>query len=253
MTAATGSRRVALVTGGSRGIGRATAIALAAAGNAICVNYRDPTQAELADSVVAAIAEAGGYAVAIEGDISKREDVDALFRAAQEKLGPVEILVNNAGITRDTLLLRLSDDEWDVVLNTNLRGAFMCTRAAMRSMVRARWGRVINISSVVGIMGNPGQANYAAAKAGMIGFTRAVAREVANRGITVNAVAPGFITTNITEDLPPELKARMLDAIPAGRFGTPEDVAEVIAFLASDASRYVTGQVLNIDGGFLTA
>ena len=245
------SRRVALVTGASRGIGRAIALALGAAGCAVCVNYR--AQAEAAEEVVSTISQAGGRAIAVQGDIAKRDDVDALFRQVQEELGPVQILVNNAGIRHDALLLRLSDDDWDTVLDTNLRGAFMCTKAAMRSMVKARWGRVINISSVVGLIGNPGQANYAAAKAGLIGFTRAVAREVANRGITVNAVAPGFITTDITEDLPAELKARILDSIPAGRFGAPDDVAGVVAFLASDASRYMTGQVLTVDGGFVTA
>ncbi|MDB5073955.1 MAG: 3-oxoacyl-(acyl-carrier-protein) reductase [Chloroflexi bacterium] len=242
---------MALVTGASRGIGRAIATALAASGHAVCVNYR--TQADAAQEVVDTIAKAGGRAVAIRGDVSKREDVDALFRQVQESLGAVTVLVNNAGITRDTLLLRLSDDDWDAVLDTNLRGAFMCTKAAVRSMIKARWGRVINISSIVGLMGNPGQANYAAAKAGMIGFTRAVAREVANRGVTVNAVAPGYIATDITEDLPAELKAKVLEAIPAGRFGEPEDVADVVAFLASDSSRYITGQVLNVDGGFVTA
>ena len=251
MAEAAGTHRVAVVTGASRGIGRATAIALGAAGFAVCVNYR--AQAAAAEEVVETITGAGGSAVAVQADIAKREDVDALFRQAQETLGPVAVLVNNAGITRDTLLLRMSDDDWDQVLDTNLRSAFMCTRAVMRSMVKTRWGRVINISSVVGLMGNPGQANYAAAKAGLIGFTRAVAREVANRGITVNAVAPGYVTTDITSDLPSDLKARVLEAIPAGRFGTPEDVADVVVFLASDASRYVTGQVLNVDGGFVTA
>ncbi len=251
MTDTASSRRVAVVTGGSRGIGRATAIALGAAGCAVCVNYR--AQAEAAEEVVATVRAAGGHAVAVGADVAKREDVDSLFRQAQEALGPVEILVNNAGITHDALLVRLSDDDWDRVLDTNLRSAFMCTKAAMRAMIKARWGRVINISSVIGLVGNPGQANYAAAKAGMIGFTRAVAREVANRGITVNAVAPGYIATDINVGLPAELKARVLDAIPAGRFGTPEDVAEVVVFLASDASRYITGQVLNVDGGFVTA
>jgi 3-oxoacyl-[acyl-carrier protein] reductase len=168
-------------------------------------------------------------------------------------MGPVAVLVNNAGITRDTLLLRLSDDDWDAVLDTNLRGAFMCTKAALRAMVKSRWGRIINISSVVGITGNPGQSNYAAAKAGLVGFTRAVAREVANRAITVNAVAPGYIETDITEELPAALKAKVLELIPAGRFGAPEDVADVVAFLASDASRYITGQLINVDGGFVTA
>jgi 3-oxoacyl-[acyl-carrier protein] reductase len=251
VTAEQQTPRVALVTGASRGIGRSIAIALAASGHAVCVNYR--SQADAAQDVVDTIAKGGGRAVAIQGDISKRDDVDALFRQMQESLGAVSVLVNNAGITRDTLLLRLSDDDWDTVLDTNLRGAFMCTKTAVRSMIKARWGRVINVSSIVGVTGNPGQANYAAAKAGMIGFTRAVAREVANRSVTVNAVAPGYISTDITEDLPAELKAKILEAIPAKRFGAPEDVADVVAFLASDASRYITGQVLNVDGGFVTA
>lgn len=245
------ARRVALVTGASRGIGRASAIALAATGHAICVNYR--AQAEAALEVVRAIRVADGEAIALQADVARREEVDALFKRTAEELGPVAVLVNNAGITRDTLLMRLSEDDWDVVLDTNLRGTYLCTKAAIRAMLKARWGRVINISSVVGITGNPGQANYAAAKAGMIGFTRAVAREVANREITVNALAPGYITTDITQDLPDELKAKVLEAIPAGRFGTPEDVAAVVAFLASDAARYITGQVINVDGGLVTA
>jgi 3-oxoacyl-[acyl-carrier protein] reductase len=251
MATESNARRVALVTGASRGIGRAIAVALGELGYPVCVNYHSHAQG--AQEVVDRIMHAGGQAIAVQGDVSKRAEVDALFRQVQDGLGPVTVLVNNAGITRDMLLLRLSDDDWDAVLDTNLRGAFMCTRAAMRSMVKARWGRVINVSSVVGIAGNPGQANYAAAKAGLIGFTRAVAREVASRAITVNAVAPGYITTDITENLPAELKATVLAAIPAGRFGVPEDVADVVAFLASDASRYITGQVLNIDGGFVTA
>jgi 3-oxoacyl-[acyl-carrier protein] reductase len=239
------------VTGASRGIGRAIAVALGASGYAVCVNFR--SRADAAQAVAASINEAGGHAVAVQGDVSKREDVDSIFRQVQELLGPVAVLVNNAGITRDTLLLRLSDDDWDAVLDTNLRGAFMCTKAALRSMVKSRWGRVINISSVVGITGNPGQSNYAAAKAGLVGFTRAVAREVANRAITVNAVAPGYIETDITEDLPAALKSKALELIPAGRFGAPEDVADVVAFLASDASRYITGQLINVDGGLVTA
>jgi 3-oxoacyl-[acyl-carrier protein] reductase len=245
------TRRTALVTGASRGIGRAAAIALAAAGFAVCVNYR--AQEEAARAVVRAIREADGEAIAIGADVSKREEVEALFRQVGEQLGPPAVLVNNAGITRDTLLLRLSEDDWDAVLDTNLRGAYLCTKAALRPMLKARWGRIINVSSVVGLTGNPGQANYAAAKAGLIGFTRSVAREVANRAITVNALAPGYITTDITQDLPEELKAKVLEMIPAGRFGTPEDVADAAVFLASDAARYITGQVLNVDGGFVTA
>lgn len=245
------TRRVALVTGASRGIGRASAIALAAAGYAVCVNYR--AQEEAAQAVVQAIRDADGEAVAIGADISRREDVEMLFQRTSEALGPVAVLVNNAGITRDTLLLRLGEDDWDAVLDTNLRGAYLCTKAALRPMLKARWGRIISVSSVIGLTGNPGQANYAAAKAGLIGFTRSVAREVANRNITANALAPGYITTDITQDLPEELKVKVLEMIPAGRFGTPEDVADVVVFLASDAARYITGQVLNVDGGFVTA
>jgi 3-oxoacyl-[acyl-carrier protein] reductase len=251
MTATEASARVALVTGGSRGIGRACALALAASGFTVAVNYL--ARAEAAQAVVESIVQAGGQALAVRADVSQREDVEALMRQTRERLGPLSVLVNNAGITRDGLLLRMTDDDWDAVLNTNLRGAFLCTRAALREMIKARWGRVINISSVVGITGNAGQANYAAAKAGLVGMTRSVAREVASRAITVNAVAPGYISTDITEPLPAELKAGILAAIPAKRFGTPEDVAGVVAFLASDAAQYITGQLLNVDGGFVTA
>jgi len=245
------SQRVALVTGASRGIGRATALALGRTGHSVCVNYL--SQSEAAQEVVELITQAGGRAIAVQADVSKHEEVDALFRQVQEKLGQVAILVNNAGGIRDRLLVHTSDDDWDAVLDTNLRSTFLCTRAAARPMVKARWGRVINLTSVVGIIGNPGQSNYAAAKAGVVGFTRAVAREIGSRSITVNAVAPGYIVTDATEVMTPELQAKLVDAIPLGRSGTPEDVAEVIAFLASDAAQYITGQVINVDGGFVTA
>ncbi|HWE61289.1 MAG TPA: 3-oxoacyl-[acyl-carrier-protein] reductase [Chloroflexota bacterium] len=243
--------RVALVTGGSRGIGRAIALALGAAGYAVCVNYK--AQEAAAQEVAQQITTSGGKAVAMRADIANREEVETLFRQTVEQLGPVAVLINNAGITRDTLLLRLSEDDWDSVLDTNLRGAYLCTKLAVRGMLKARWGRIINISSVVGLTGNPGQANYAAAKAGLIGFTRAVAREVADRNITANAVAPGYIATDITERLSDEMKARILSNIPAGRFGTARDVAGVVAFLASDAAGYITGQVITVDGGLVTA
>ena len=244
------AQRVALVTGGSRGIGRACALALSAAGYAVAVNYR--AQAEAAEEVVAEIVKAGGIGMAVPADIAQRDAVETLFKLVTERLGAVAVLVNNAGITRDNLLLRVSEDDWDAVVDTNLRGAYLCTKVALRPMLKARWGRVINISSVVGITGNAGQANYAAAKAGLLGFTRSVAREVAERAITVNAVAPGYIITDITAGLPESIKEQILASIPAKRFGTPEDVADVVTFLASDAARYITGQVITVDGGLVT-
>ena len=237
----------ALVTGASRGIGRAVALRLAADGAAVAVNYHTG-EAEAAE-VVAAITGAGGTAVSIGGDVSDASQAAATVAAAQEALGGLDILVNNAGITRDNLVLRLSEEDWDAVLDTNLKGAFVCTKAALRAMVRQRSGRIINMSSVVAGTGNPGQANYAAAKAGLIGLTKTVAREVASRGITVNAVAPGFISTRMVEAITEEQQALVLDRIPLARFGTPEDVAACVSFLASDDAAYITGQVLGVDGG----
>ena len=241
--------KVAVVTGGSRGIGRAIATTLAAAGAAVVVNYKGNQAA--ADAVVAEIAGAGGQALALQADISQQAEVEQMFKAVIERFGKVDILVNNAGITRDGLLLRMKEDDFDAVLATNLRAIFLCTKAVLRPMTKARSGRIINISSVVGLMGNAGQANYAAAKAGMIGFTKSTAREMASRSITVNAVAPGYIETELTGVLSDQIKGAILESIPLGRLGTPQDVANMVCFLASDAAAYITGQTLTVDGGMV--
>ncbi|WP_322511177.1 3-oxoacyl-[acyl-carrier-protein] reductase [Chloroflexus sp.] len=243
------SGRVAIVTGGSRGIGRATAERLAASGATVVVNYRG--NAAAAEATVAAITGAGGKAVAVQGDVSQPADVEHLVKTTLEQFGRIDILVNNAGITRDNLLLRMKDSDFDEVIATNLRGVFLCTRAVLRPMTKQRFGRIINITSVIGLIGNAGQANYAAAKAGIIGFTKSTAREMASRGITVNAIAPGFIETEMTEALSDETRKAILATIPLGRFGQPAEVAGLICFLASDAGAYISGQTLTIDGGMV--
>lgn len=241
------SGKVVLVTGASRGIGRATAVALAGAGAAVVVNYRGG--AEAAQEVAQEIEAAGGRATTVQADVSVAADVERLIKATTDTYGSLHILVNNAGIARDNLLLRMKDDEWDAVLNTNLRAAYLLTKAVLRPMMRARWGRIISITSVVGLAGNAGQANYASAKAGLIGFTKSVAREMAARGITANAVAPGFIETDMVANLGENLREGVLGQIPLGRMGQPRDVAQAIVFLASDAAGYITGQTLAVDGG----
>ena len=235
----------ALITGGSRGIGRQVALRLAAEGVAVAVNY-NTGEAEAAIVVEEAIA-LGVNAIAIKGSVAA--DADALVAATVSQLGSLDILVNNAGITRDNLLMRMAEEDWDAVMDTNLKGAFLCTKAAIRPMLRQRSGRIINMSSVVALTGNAGQANYTAAKAGLIGFTKTVAREVASRGITVNALAPGFIETRMVEELGEDLKKKIMKRIPLARFGSTEDIAASVAFLASEDAAYITGQVLSVDGG----
>lgn len=238
--------KVAVVTGGSRGIGRAVATGLAREGAAITLCARDRV---LLEKVAAELESSGAQALTVQADVTQASEVEQMVEACVERFGQVDILVNNAGITRDNLLLRMKDEEWDAVLNANLKGVFHCTRAVLRPMIKQRGGRIINLSSVVAVMGNPGQANYVAAKAGIIGFTKATAREVASRRITVNAVAPGFIETDMTHALDPELQEQMRSQIPLGRFGRAEDVAELVAFLASDRAAYITGQVIHLNGG----
>ena len=239
--------RTALVTGASRGIGRVIAVRLAGAGARVAVNYH--TGADAATAVVEEITSAGGDAFPIAADVREEEQVGAMVAETLRRWEKLDILVNNAGITRDRLLLRMTASEWDEVISVNLRGAFLCTKTVLPHMVRQRHGRIVSISSVVGLSGNPGQANYAASKAGIIGFTKAMAREVASRNITVNALAPGYITTSMVQRLSEDTQQAILARIPMARFGTPEDVAEAVAFLCTDRAGYITGQVIGIDGG----
>lgn len=237
----------ALITGASRGIGRDVALRLASEGANVALNYQSGGVEAVA--VAKEITDAGGTAIVVQGSVSIAAEAESLIERTLSDLGGLDILVNNAGITRDNLVMRMSEEDWDAVLDTNLKGAFLCTKAAVRLMLRQRSGRIVNMSSVVGISGNAGQANYSAAKAGLIGFTKTIAREVASRGITVNAVAPGFITTRMVEGLGEEVRAQILERIPLARFGAPEEVAACVAFLASDDAAYITGQVVGIDGG----
>jgi 3-oxoacyl-[acyl-carrier protein] reductase len=238
--------KTALVTGAGRGIGRAIALKLAADGANVVVNSLSQQNV---DAVVAEIKAAGGECTGIVSDVSSSDAVGILADRILSDFGGIDILVNNAGITRDQLLLRMTDSDWDDIITVDLKSVFLCTRAIMRYMVKARKGRIVNISSIVGLVGNAGQANYAAAKAGIIGFTRSVAKEVASRNITVNAVAPGFIETDMTAKLSEKQRQELIAKIPVGYLGTPQDVAEVVAFLSSDEARYITGQVITIDGG----
>jgi 3-oxoacyl-[acyl-carrier protein] reductase len=244
--------RTALITGGGRGIGRATAIRLAREGAQIAINFKG--NADAAEEAKGLVEKGGGKATLIQGDVSVDDQAEAVVKAALAfGGGRLDILVNNAGITRDNLLVRMSVEDWDAVIDLNLRGAFLVTKAAMRPMMKQRSGRIVNVSSVAGVAGNAGQANYASAKAGLIGFTKTVAREMASRNITCNAVAPGFVDTDLTHGLLKQMEETILKQIPLGRFGAVEDVANAIAFLASDEASYITGQVLVVDGGMVTA
>lgn len=243
------SERVSVVTGASRGIGKAIALELAACGAKVVVNYN--RSAEAAEDVVNTIQSMGGEAVAVQGDVSVPEMAQGLIGAAVDAFGRVDVLVNNAGMRADGLLIRMSDEDWDAVLDTNLKGAFNCMKSVAKTMMKQRYGRIINITSVVGLAGNAGQANYASAKAGLIGLTKSVAKELGSRNITVNAIAPGYVETELTATLSDEMKSATLSMTPMGRLGIPEDMAYGVAFLASEQASFITGQVLSIDGGLI--
>jgi 3-oxoacyl-[acyl-carrier protein] reductase len=242
-----GDKRTILVTGGSRGIGRGICLAFARSGNHIYFNYS--SAGEAAAQTEKLVAEAGGTATGIQVNVASEKEVIGFVARALDETGRVDVLVNNAGITRDGLIVRMKEADWEEVLNVNLKGAFLCTKAVTKPMMKQRYGRIINVSSVVGVSGNPGQANYVASKAGIIGLTKGVARELASRGITANVVAPGYIETDMTADLPDKAKDAMVSQIPLGRSGTPEDIAAAVVFLASDQAAYITGQVLHVSGG----
>lgn len=241
-------KKVAVVTGGARGIGFAIAERLASDGCSVIIA---DIMKDVATESAEKLSSRGVECMAVTGDVSRPDDVESMFKMAEERLGAPDILVNNAGITRDNFLMRMSEQEWDSVLNINLKGSYLCSKAASKSMMKKRWGRIINISSVVGVMGNAGQANYAASKAGLIGFTKSLAKELAGRNITVNAIAPGYIETEMTENLPDGAKENFLKIIPLKRPGKPGDVAGIVSFLVSDSAEYVTGQVIHCDGGMV--
>ena len=241
------SGKVAVVTGSSRGLGRAIAVKLASLGAKVVVNYC--RNREASEETLRLIEQAGGEAIAFQADVSVYDEAQGLVKRALDHFGRLDILVNNAGTTRDTLLVRMSEADWDLVMNTNLKSVFACCKAAQRAMMKQRYGRIVNVTSIAGVAGNAGQTNYAASKAGMIGFTKSLAKEVGSRKITVNAVAPGYIPTDLSGQLPPELIAKGIDMTPLGHAGTPDDIANAVAFLVSDEAGFITGQILSVDGG----